>query len=177
MLSSRSLQRPGSGPQTVVPQDTQINLLYGLATPDSSRSPDAATLAPPLSAQQQAQLSPDAAAYYHLLEGNEPGRVNRNLAALSPPMKALLTQLSPLSVLGQIRARIHLLHDRTDPSIPFTQAQEFAVALTRLHHPYDFAAYSIFSHVQVQSNLDLEQVLGDGSKLLGVLTSMLLVGS
>jgi len=139
--------------------------------------PLAATLAPPLSAQQQAQLSPDAAAYYHLLEGNEPGRVNRNLAALSPPMKALLTQLSPLSVLGQIRARIHLLHDRTDPSIPFTQAQEFAVALTRLHHPYDFAAYSIFSHVQVQSNLDLEQVLGDGSKLLGVLTSMLLVGS
>jgi hypothetical protein len=139
--------------------------------------PLAATLAPPLSAQQQAQLSPDAAAYYHLLEGNEPGRVNRNLAALSPPMKALLTQLSPLSVLGQIRAPIHLLHDRTDPSIPFTQAQEFAVALTRLHHHYDFAAYSIFSHVQVQSNLDLEQVLGDGSKLLGVLTSMLLVGS
>ena len=131
----------------------------------------------PLTAQQQAQLSPDATAYYHLLEGDEPGSVDGNLAALSPPLKVLLNQLSPLSVLGQIRAPIHLLHDRNDPSIPFTQAQEFAAALAHLHHPYDLAAYSIFSHVQVGSNLGLGQVLGDGIKLLGVLTSILLVGS
>ena len=131
----------------------------------------------PLTAQQQAQLSPDATAYYHLLEGDEPGSVDGNLAALSPPLKVLLNQLSPLSVLGQIRAPIHLLHDRNDPSIPFTQAQEFAAALAHLHHPYDLAAYSIFSHVQVGSNLGLGQVLGDGLKLLGVLTSILLVGS
>jgi len=131
----------------------------------------------PLTAQQQAQLSPDATAYYHLLEGDEPGSVDGNLAALSPPLKVLLNQLSPLSVLGQIRAPIHLLHDRNDPSIPFTQAQEFAAVLAHLHHPYDLAAYSIFSHVQVGSNLGLGQVLGDGLKLLGVLTSILLVGS
>ena len=131
----------------------------------------------PLTAQQQAQLSPDATAYYHLLEGDEPGSVDGNLAALSPPLKVLLNQLSPLSVLGQIRAPIHLLHDRNDPSIPFSQAQEFAAALAHLHHPYDLAAYSIFSHVQVGSNLGLGQVLGDGLKLLGVLTSILLVGS
>jgi len=135
------------------------------------------TQALPLTAQQQAQLSPDATAYYHLLEGDEPGSVDGNLAALSPPLKVLLNQLSPLSVLGQIRAPIHLLHDRNDPSIPFTQAQEFAAALAHLHHPYDLAAYSIFSHVQVGSNLGLGQVLGDGLKLLGVLTSILLVGS
>ena len=135
------------------------------------------THALPLTAQQQAQLSPDAMAYYHLLEGDEPGSVDGNLAALSPPLKVLLNQLSPLSVLGQIRAPIHLLHDRNDPSIPFTQAQEFAAALEHLHHPYDLAAYSIFSHVQVGSNLGLGQVLGDGLKLLGVLTSILLVGS
>ncbi len=135
------------------------------------------TQALPLTAQQQAQLSPDAMAYYHLLEGDEPGIVDGNLAALSPPLKVLLNQLSPLSVLGQIRAPIHLLHDRNDPSIPFTQAQEFAAALARLHHPYDFASYGIFSHVQVQSNLGLAQVLDDGTKLLGALDSILLVGS
>ncbi len=72
---------------------------------------------------------------------------------------------------------LHLLHNRNDPSIPFAQAQEFAAALVRMHHPYDLATYSIFSHVQVQSNLSLVQVLGDGPKLLGVLTSILLVGS
>ncbi len=52
-----------------------------------------------------------------------------------------------------------------------------AAALARLHHPYDLAAYSIFSHVQVQSGLSLEQELGDGTRLLEALTSILLVGS
>ena len=131
----------------------------------------------PLSVQQQAQLRPDADAYYHLLAGDQPGSVDLNLAMLSPAIKALLTQLSPLSILGQIRAPIHLMHDRNDLSIPYTQAQEFAAALMRLHHPYDLAAYSIFSHVQVQSNLGPTQLLGDGIKLLQVLTSVLLVGS
>ena len=133
--------------------------------------------APPLTAQQQAQLAPDAAAYYHLLEGDEPGSVDHNLAALSPQMKALLTQLSPMSVIDQMRAPIHLLHDRNDSSIPFTQAQEFAAALARVHHPYDLAAYSIFSHVLVRSNLGLGQLLSDGTKLFQAINSVLLVGS
>ncbi len=134
-------------------------------------------IAPPLTVQQQAQLSPGTAAFYHLLEGDEPGSVDRNLSALSPQMKALLVQLSPMSVIDQIRAPIHLLHDRNDQSIPFTQAQEFAVALARLHHPYDFAAYGIFSHVQVRSNPDMAQLLSDGTKLIQTLNSILLVGS
>ncbi len=134
-------------------------------------------IAPPLTMQQQAQLSPGTAAFYHLLEGDEPGSVDRNLSALSPQMKALLVQLSPMSVIDQIRAPIHLLHDRNDQSIPFTQAQEFAVALARLHHPYDFAAYGIFSHVQVRSNPDMAQLLSDGTKLIQTLNSILLVGS
>jgi hypothetical protein len=132
---------------------------------------------PPLTAQQQAQLTPEAAAFYHLLEGDGPGSVDRNLAALSPSMKALLTRLSPVSVIDRIRAPIHLLHDRNDSDIPFTQTQEFAAALARLHHPYDFAAYTIFSHVVVQSNLGLTQVLSDGTKLLQTLNSIMLVGS
>lgn len=134
-------------------------------------------IAPPLTRQQQAQLSPTVAAFYHLLEGDEPSSVDHNLAALSPQMKALLTQLSPMSYINQIHAPIHLLHDRNDLSIPFSQAQEFAAALARLHHPYDFAAYSIFSHVQVKSNLALGQLLGDGTKLFEALDSILLVGS
>ena len=132
---------------------------------------------PPLTAKQQAQLSPSAAAFYHLLEGDEPGNVDRNFAALTPQMKALLIQLSPMSVVDQIRAPIHLLHDRSDSAVPFTQSQEFAAALARIHHPYDFASYGIFAHVEVRTNLDLSQVLSDGTKLFQALNSILLVGS
>ena len=132
---------------------------------------------PPLTARQQAQLTPGVAAFYHLLEGDEPGSVDRNLAALSPRMKALLVELSPMSVIDQIRAPIHLMHDRNDSDIPFTQSQEFAAALARLHHPYDFAAYTIFSHVVIQSNLGLTQMLGDGTRLLQTLNNIMLIGS
>jgi pimeloyl-ACP methyl ester carboxylesterase len=168
------------------PIETDLYVLWetvsGLFTPTDDQLfakafPLTAGLAPPLSAQDQAQFSPDGLAYYHLLEGDEPGSVDSNLAALLPTQRALLDQLSPLSVLGQIRAPVHLLQDRNDPSIPYTQGLEFADALAKLHHPYDFAAYSIFSHVQVQSNLALGPLLGDGTKLVGVLTSILLVGS
>ncbi len=134
-------------------------------------------IGPPLTAQQQAQLSPDATAIYHLLKGDEPGNVDRNLTVLSPQMKALLIQVSPMSVIDQIRAPIQLLHDRNDPSIPFTQSQKFAAALARIHHPYDFAAYSIFSHVEIQSNLGLEKLLSEGTKLFQALYRILLVGS
>ncbi|HXZ05595.1 MAG TPA: hypothetical protein VEH81_12225, partial [Ktedonobacteraceae bacterium] len=113
----------------------------------------------------------------HLLEGDEPGNVDRNLNALSPQMKVLLTQASPMSVIEQIRAPIHLLQDRNDQSIPFTQSQEFAATLARLHHPYDFAAYGIFSHVLVRSNLAMAQLLSDGAKLFQTLNNILLVGS
>jgi hypothetical protein len=134
-------------------------------------------IAPPLTAQQQAQLSPGTAAFYHLLKGDEPGSVDRNLNVLSPQMKELLIQLSPMTIIDQVRAPIHLLHDRNDQSIPFTQSQEFAAALARLHHPYDFAAYGIFSHVQVRSNLSMAQLLSDGARLFQTLNSILLVGS
>jgi hypothetical protein len=80
-------------------------------------------------------------------------------------------------VIDQIHAPIHLLHDRNDQSIPFTQSQEFAAALARVHHPYDFAAYGIFSHVLVRSNLAMTQLLGDGAKLFQTINSILLVGS
>lgn len=133
--------------------------------------------APPLTAQQQAQLTPGAEAFYHLLEGDEPSSVDHNLAALTPSMKALLAQLSPMSVIDQVRAPIHLLHDRSDSDIPLAQSQEFAAALARLHHPYDFAAYSIFSHVIIQSDLNPTQALTDGTRLLQTFTSVMLVGS
>lgn len=139
--------------------------------------PSYSKIGPRLTVGQQDQLSSSTAAFYHLLEGDEPSNVERNLVALSPQMKALFSQLSPLSVIGSIRAPVHLLHDRNDPSVPFTQAQEFAEALARIHRPYDLAAYSIFLHTQVRSNLDLGQVLSDGSKLFQVLYRSLLVGS
>ena len=131
----------------------------------------------PLTAAELARLSPPAVAAYHLLAGDEPDQVDANIAALSPQMHALLDQLSINRVVDKIRAPVYLLHDRSDPSIPFTESREFAAALARIHHPYDLAEFGIFSHVQVRSGLGIGQLLSDGPHLFHVLSNILYVGS
>lgn len=131
----------------------------------------------PFTPYELATFSSDTLAVYHLLRGDEPGRVDANIAALSPPMHALLDALSPSRVIGQIRAPIYLLHDRSDQYVPFTESRDFAAALARMHHPYDFAELGIFQHVEVKAGLNISnisQVLGDGASLLRILDKVLL---
>jgi len=70
-----------------------------------------------------------------------------------------------------------LLHDRHDTSIPFTESRAFASALSHLHHPYDYAEFNIFNHVQVRSDLNIGALIGDGSHLFSILTQVMLLGS
>lgn len=130
----------------------------------------------PLTSDELAQFSPDTVAIYHLLNGDEPGQADANIAALSAPIHALLDQLSPSRVVGQIRTPIYLLHDRSDEYVPFTESRDFDAALNRMHHAHDFAEFGIFQHVEVKSNIDLGQLLGDGLSLNRILNEVLQPG-
>ena len=59
-----------------------------------------------------AALSPPAVAAYHLLEGDEPGQAEANIAALSPQMADLVSQWK-----GQFATEL----DRTSAAIAFVQ--------------------------------------------------------
>ena len=131
----------------------------------------------PLTSNKLAQMSSPAVAAYHLLEGDEPNRVNENIAALSPKLRTLLNTLSPSSFINKIHAPIYLLHSRDDSYLPITQSQEFAAVLARIHHPYDFVQFGIFQHVEVEANLNIAQILGDAPPLFRVLYAVLLPGS
>ncbi|MGH7635454.1 MAG: alpha/beta hydrolase family protein [Gemmatimonadaceae bacterium] len=126
-----------------------------------------------LTAAQLATLSPDALAAYHLLLGDDPAHVDANIAALSPAMQRDLVALSPSAVLNDIRTPIYLLHDRNDEYVPFTQSIDFDAALNGMHHAHDFALFGIFQHVEVKSNLNLGQLLGDGLSLNRILNEVL----
>ena len=80
-------------------------------------------------------------------------------------MRQLLQQLSPSSVVTQLRPPIYLMHDKTDPFVPFTESIDFDAALTRLHHRHDFVAFSIFQHTEVRSSLNFQSLLSDGPRL------------
>ncbi len=131
----------------------------------------------PLSTADLSTMSPSAVAAYHLLEGDQPQRVNQNIAALSPQIQVLLNKLSPDSIFARIKAPIYLLHSRDDTSLPVTESQTFAAALAHIHHPYDYAEFGIFQHVLVQSNLSIFQILGDAPALFRILYEILLPAS
>ncbi|MGO8951130.1 MAG: alpha/beta hydrolase family protein [Ktedonobacterales bacterium] len=126
-----------------------------------------------LSPAAVASLSPPAQAAYHLLAGDQPSRVQANLALLPPEMMTLLTTLSPSSVLAEIRAPIYLLHDRNDTFVPVTQSEAFAAKLAQIGHQYRFAEFSIFAHVEVKTALGIGPLLRDGATLYQLLTAML----
>ncbi|HEX6796923.1 MAG TPA: hypothetical protein VF116_04310 [Ktedonobacterales bacterium] len=128
----------------------------------------------PLTSAQVAQLSPPAAAVYHLLAGDQRDQVERNLDALSPAMRQLLQQLSPSTVASQISAPVYLLHDRFDGHVPFTESVNFAAVLARLHRPYDLVEFSIFQHTQVSGSLDIGSLLRDSPRLYGAIQAALL---
>ncbi len=130
-----------------------------------------------LTSAQLAYLAPESAAIYHLLAGDQPGRVAANLAALSPTLHSLLVSVSPASVVKQIHAPVYLLHDRNDQFVTETESREFAAALARLHHPYDFAEFGIFQHADIRANLNLSQLAGDGSQLFRLLSEVTRPGS
>ena len=129
----------------------------------------------PLTPEELALFSPDTVAIYHLLKGDQPGQADATIAALSAPIHSLLDQLSPSRVIGQIRAPIYLLHDRSDEYVPFTESIAFDAALNRMHHAHDFALFGIFQHVEVESNINPGQLLGDGLSLYRILNEVLQV--
>lgn len=160
-----------------VPLSVLANTIAGTLSTDEGRKLRAAfaiTHPTPLTAGQVAQLSPPAAAAYHILAGNQRDQVQRNLDTLSPAMQQLLQQLSPSSVVGQISAPIYLLHDRSDPFVPFTESVNFAAALARLNHPHDLVALSIFQHTEVRSSLDVWSLLRDSPRLFRAIHTVML---
>jgi len=128
----------------------------------------------PLTPDDLSQLSPDTVATYHLLAGDAPDQVDANITALSPAIHSLLDELSPSRVIDKIRAPIYLLHDRGDQYVPFTESQDFAAALTSIHHPHDFVGLGIFQHTEVKAGVNLGQLVGDAFSLFRLLNALLL---
>lgn len=158
-----------------VPVEVLANTIASTLPPDQGAVLSRTFTPPftPLPPSELATLSPGAVAAYHLLAGDDPTQVDANLAALTPQMQALLRQLSPSTVVGQIHTPIYLLHDRNDEYVPFTESREFDAALTRLDRPHDFVEFNIFAHVEVRSGPGLGPLLGDAGSLFRILTELL----
>jgi pimeloyl-ACP methyl ester carboxylesterase len=63
-----------------------------------------------------------------LLEGGDPGGAARFLAATPVELQSYLDSLSPIRVARDIRARLVLVHGRTDRAVPYTESLRLAAA-------------------------------------------------
>lgn len=74
------------------------------------------------------RLGPEGQAFAALLANRDPARVDPLLDALPASVRQLLDELSPLTRLDRIRARLLIVHGRDDPAIPFTEGLRLAAA-------------------------------------------------
>ena len=162
----------------IVPLQTISNIItQDFAQNEQDLIGNAVSTNTPLATNEISSLSPGAQAAYHLLIGDEPQRVETNIAALPPAIHVQLAELSPGRVLQQLLAPVYLLHDRNDTLVPVTKSRAFATALSKLHHPYDYVEFHIFNHVEVRANSNLGLILGDGSHLFSLLNKILVASS
>jgi dienelactone hydrolase len=127
--------------------------------------------------QTLASFSPAGVAIYHLLRGDEPDRVDANIAQLTPAMHARLDALSPQNSASNIHAHIYLLHDRQDEFVPYTESVNFGNWLDAHHRDYHLVLFDIFQHVEVQTGLPFTTLALDSVRLFGVLASIMTYGA
>jgi dienelactone hydrolase len=81
-----------------------------------------------------------------LLNGPSRERAEQICAGFSPEVVGRFARISPSTYLGQLHARLYLMHDQDDPFIPFTESRELVA-----HAPpgvvAEYTEFSIFEHV------------------------------
>ena len=95
-----------------------------------------------------ADAGPGARAVLALLQNRDAARVDALIAALPATTRELLETLSPARHLGRTRARLLLVHGRSDPAIPFTESLRLAAAVPDRSRP---VIVDLVGHVEGQA--------------------------
>ena len=117
------------------------NLLVRIFYEDDSQAEDEAD-----------SLSPSAKAVYRLLKGVAPEEVDAVMAQLSPSTMAFFRSISPKTNIGDLKARMLIMHDRADRLVPSEESRRLAEALGEAGDTY-FTEFSLFQ-AQIQVHMD-----------------------
>lgn len=93
----------------------------------------------------QDRLSPTGQIIWGLLNTRDPAIVRGLLAELPPEAQGKLRRLSPSTHLDQVRAKVYLMHDRGDATVPYVQSRLLAAHLPPGQVEYD--EFQFFNHV------------------------------
>lgn len=111
-------------------------------------------------------LSPEAALLYEILTNSDPSRAQDLFARLSPQRQAILRQLSPRAHVQALEAEFFIMHDRSDPYLPYVESRRLRDALAGNGSSLHYAEFAIFEHVEPTNWTDPLTFIANISKLL-----------
>ncbi len=99
-------------------------------------------------------LSPESRAVFEMLSGTSLSRATELIKELPPATLASLDAISPSTRIGDLRARILIMHDREDDLVPSEESRRLANALTESQSAYH-TEFSLFDHVDPTRSVSL----------------------
>jgi acetyl esterase/lipase len=94
------------------------------------------------------RLSPQARDIYDALRRKDPGRILAFWGKVSPQDVATLRQVSPSSAVAALDTELFIMHDRSDPYIPYVESRRLRDATMGNGHQVYFAEFNFLNHVE-----------------------------
>lgn len=138
------------------------NLVAMIERPEERRRV-AQYLAQPAS-QIPNDLTPLGQIVYTLLTSRSEAQVDAALSALPSLQQQRLDQLSPQTVIGEVRAPVYIMHDQDDPYVPASEAVAMREALPSERVTY--TEFTFFAHVRPDSATPMRLLIADYSRLV-----------
>ena len=111
-----------------------------------------------------ASLSEHAQVVYQLMSNPSINEVDAILHLLPEVSLSYLEQISPLTRIDELKARVLIMHDSQDYMIPSEESKRFMDMLTEDRNPY-YTEFSMFNHMDPTDKLTPLQYVQEGFKL------------
>src|SRR3990170_1430872 len=112
------------------------------------------------------RLSPRARDIYGAFEDRDPERILAFWGDVSPQDVATLREVSPSTSVQALDADLFIMHDRSDPYIPYVESRRLRDATADNGHQVYFAEFDFLNHVELKSPSNPISFLADLVKLI-----------
>lgn len=112
------------------------------------------------------QLSPRARDIYDAFEARDAERILAFWGEVSPQDVATLREVSPSSAVAALDTELFIMHDRSDPYIPYVESRRLRDATADNGHQVYFAEFDFLNHVELKSPSNPLLFLADLVKLI-----------
>jgi acetyl esterase/lipase len=112
------------------------------------------------------RLSPQARDIYDAFQDKDPDRILAFWGEMSPQDVATLRQVSPSSAVAALDTELFIMHDRSDPYIPYVESRRLRDAAAGNSHQVYFAEFDFLNHVELSRPSNPIAFLADLVKLI-----------